>query len=50
MNCIKKMKIEDVLKTLNEDNNIDCLTDSFISPELLVDPIEDELAFNKQLI
>jgi len=43
MNCIKKMKIGQVLTTLAEGSQIDCLTDGLIDPELLVLPVEDEL-------
>jgi len=49
MNSIKKMKIEDILKYFTEEGNYDSLTDSLVIPELLMDPIEDELTFNKNL-
>jgi hypothetical protein len=49
MNCIRKMKIEEVMKLLSEDQAFDCITDSLITPELLLDPIEDRLIFDKKM-
>lgn len=45
MNGIKKLKIEDLVKQLSEEEDMSAIMDSLICPELLIEPIEDELAY-----
>jgi hypothetical protein len=41
MNGIKKMKMEDLVKQLSEEEVMPAIMDSLICPELLIEPIED---------
>jgi hypothetical protein len=45
MNGIKKLKMEDLVRQLSEEEVMPKIIDSLICPELLVEPIEDELAY-----
>lgn len=45
MNGIKKLKMEELVRELAEQQVMPSILDSLICPELLIEPIEDELAY-----
>ena len=47
MNAIKKMKMEELVKQLSEEDVMPKVIDSLICPELLIEPIEDDLNYRE---
>lgn len=47
MNAAKKLKMEDLMKQLGEETVMPRLLNSLICPELLLEAVEDDLAYRE---